>query len=65
MFCGKIIAFDYIAVMKKKECPSCAMMIDNGAKICPICSYEYPQPNRLYQIIAIILVLIFILFYIL
>ena len=51
--------------MKKKECPSCAMMIDSSDKICPICKYEYPLPNRLYQIIAFILVLIFILFYIL
>jgi hypothetical protein len=51
--------------MNKKECPSCAMMIDEKAKVCPICKYEYPQPNRLYQVIAIVLILVFILFFIL
>lgn len=54
----------YIEIMNQKECPSCAMMIDKGAKECPICNYEYPQQNRLYQIIAIVLVLIFLLGYI-
>ena len=56
---------DYIALMEKKECPSCAMMIEKDAHQCPICQYEYPRPNRLYQIVAIILVLVFILFFIL
>ena len=27
--------------MKKKECPSCAMMVDAKAKECPICEYEF------------------------
>lgn len=51
--------------MSKKECPSCAMPIDADATVCPICAYEFPRANRLYQIIAIVLVLIFILFFIL
>jgi len=55
----------YITPMKKKECPSCAMMIDEDAINCPVCGYEYPQPNRLYQIMALILILIFLLMYIL
>jgi len=50
--------------MKQKECPSCAMMIDKKARHCPICNYEYPRPNRFYQVIAIILAVIFILTYI-
>jgi len=39
-------------------------MIDKNDKICSICNYEYPQQNRLYQIVAIILVVIFILSYV-
>lgn len=54
----------YIGGMNQKECPSCAMMIEQDAKECPICAYEYPQSNRLYPVVAIILVLIFILAYI-
>ena len=50
--------------MKQKECPSCAMMIDESAKVCPVCNYEFTKPNRLYQIIAIVLIVIFVLFYI-
>jgi len=50
--------------MKQKECPSCAMIIDEDAKEYPICNYEYPKPNRWYQIIAIILTIIFLLSYV-
>jgi len=60
-----MLKVDYIAAMNQKECPSCAMMINKDAKECPICNYEYPQQNRVYQIIAIVLVLIFLLGYIL
>ncbi len=49
----------------KKECPSCAMKIDKAAKTCPVCGYEFPRPNRLFQFIAIFLLLLFLLFYLL
>jgi RNA polymerase subunit RPABC4/transcription elongation factor Spt4 len=52
--------------MKKKECPSCAMEIDNSENVCPICGYEFPEgANPWYVAIAVILVLIFLLFMIL
>jgi len=47
--------------MKKKECPSCAMEINAENKICPICTYEFPQKNPLYQWIAILLAVVFLL----
>jgi predicted amidophosphoribosyltransferase len=61
---GKAAELSSEKKMEKKECPSCAMPIDVKAKICPICNYEYPTHNRVYQVIAIILLLIFLLFYI-
>ncbi|MEL7002117.1 MAG: hypothetical protein AAFN93_05185 [Bacteroidota bacterium] len=51
--------------MKKKECPSCAMEIDAKSTVCPICSYEFPSTSKGYQIIAVLLVLLLILFFIL
>ncbi len=49
-------------LMKKKECPSCAMEIDNAEKICPICGYEFPQQNPILKYAVIVLVIIFLLF---
>jgi hypothetical protein len=47
----------------KKECPSCAMMIEKELDICPICQYEFP--NKGYQKnlkwIAVFLALLFLL----
>ncbi|WP_138431547.1 zinc ribbon domain-containing protein [Fodinibius saliphilus] len=45
--------------MSQKECPACAVQIDNNAEICPICGYEFPtQP--LYLKVAV-WVMIFLL----
>jgi len=46
--------------MKTKECPSCAMDIDKNADFCPICLFEFPKRNPIYQWIAIILALFFL-----
>lgn len=46
--------------MKKKECPSCAMEIDDNQKICPICNYEFPQGTPTYKIVALILIALFL-----
>ncbi|MCR9250985.1 MAG: hypothetical protein NXI20_11190 [bacterium] len=48
--------------MKKKECPSCAMEIDRDEKVCPICSYEFPQTSKPIQWVAILLVLVLLYF---
>ncbi|MEX0772726.1 MAG: zinc ribbon domain-containing protein [Balneolales bacterium] len=29
--------------MKTKECPSCAVEIDDDREVCPICGYEFPE----------------------
>ncbi len=49
----------------KKECPSCAMEIDEKEKVCPICGYEFPPTKPAYTWIAILLLIVFLLFYIL
>jgi RNA polymerase subunit RPABC4/transcription elongation factor Spt4 len=46
----------------KKECPSCAMEIEAGSKECPICGYEFPQQNKTYHWIALVLVVLLLLF---
>ncbi|MDN4165132.1 hypothetical protein QWY31_06445 [Cytophagales bacterium LB-30] len=51
--------------MKKKECPSCAMMIDEKAKVCPICSFEFPTQPKWITFTAILLLLVMILYLIL
>ena len=48
--------------MPKKECPACAMEIGQNERTCPICGYQFPQTNRLHQIVAVLLVLLFLYF---
>ena len=50
--------------MKTKECPSCAMEIDDASKICPICQYEFPQQSKLHVWVAVALRLLFMLLFI-
>ena len=45
-----------------KECPSCAMEIDKKSIECPICGYEFPQQNKTFQWIALLLVALLLLF---
>ena len=51
--------------MKKKECPSCAMEIDNDEAVCPICQYEFPPKSKINIMVAVLLIIVFILFFIL
>jgi RNA polymerase subunit RPABC4/transcription elongation factor Spt4 len=48
--------------MKKKECPSCAMEVDAKATICPVCRYEFPVQNKIYLLVAIILLIVAVLY---
>ena len=50
------------SLVKKKECPSCAMEIDRDEKVCPICQYEFPQQSQINVWVAIGLVILFLLF---
>jgi len=47
---------------KKKECPSCAMMIDDDLKECNICGYEFAEIKPVYRWIAIFLIVLFLLY---
>lgn len=29
--------------MEKRECPGCAIEVDAGTEVCPICGYEFPK----------------------
>ncbi len=47
--------------MKQKECPSCAMMVDKDAEVCPICGYEFPHTSKTFTIVIIIMLIAFVL----
>ncbi len=49
--------------MKKKECPSCAMNIDESCKECPICGYGFIEQKPWIKYIAILLIIVFLLIY--
>ncbi|MBC7861492.1 MAG: hypothetical protein IAF38_00880 [Bacteroidia bacterium] len=46
--------------MKKKECPSCAMMVSKDSKFCPICDYEFTSSGKGRKWVIIILLLLFL-----
>ena len=47
-------------ISKTMECPACAMKIDVKSTTCPICGYEFPHQSRWIQIVAVLLVLLFL-----
>ncbi|MBI3220984.1 MAG: hypothetical protein HYZ44_15830 [Bacteroidetes bacterium] len=49
--------------MKKKECPSCAMNVDESSKECPICGYGFTESTPWIKYTAIFLIIIFLLTY--
>ena len=49
--------------MKKKECPSCAMMISEAASVCPVCHYEFPKQSRTGKWIIILLIALLLLYF--
>lgn len=51
--------------MKTKECPSCAMEIDAKAETCPICGYDFPKTPLYLKIVAVLMILLLIFYYIL
>lgn len=50
--------------MTTKECPSCAMNVDDKSTVCPICGYEFPVANKVYIVVAVILLIVTILYFI-
>lgn len=53
------------SVMKKKECPSCAMEVDDKEKTCPICQYEFPTQAKGTTWVAVLLLVAIVLWLIL
>ena len=52
--------------MKKKECPACAMEIEESSTICPVCGYEFGVASRGWvKWLAVLLLIIILLFWIL
>jgi RNA polymerase subunit RPABC4/transcription elongation factor Spt4 len=51
--------------MAKRECPSCAMEVDSKNESCPICGYEFPDYSKGFKLLAVLLVILFLLFFIL
>lgn len=45
--------------MKERECPSCALMIDAEADVCPYCGYDLPPaPKSSVKVVAIVMALL-------
>jgi RNA polymerase subunit RPABC4/transcription elongation factor Spt4 len=49
--------------MKTKECPSCAMEIDAGSEVCPVCRYEFPKSARTLQWVTLALVILLLIYF--
>lgn len=50
---------------EKKECPGCAVQVDADSEVCPICGYEFPKQTLGVKIMAwimIVLLLVWFLF---
>lgn len=50
---------------KKKECPSCAMEVDEPHMACPVCGYEFTSTGggrRWIAVFLLILILVYFLF---
>src|SRR5699024_2266690 len=56
---------DYIMSNKKKECPGCAMMVDQDANVCPICGYEFPKQSKTMQVMVWIMIFLLIIYWVL
>jgi RNA polymerase subunit RPABC4/transcription elongation factor Spt4 len=50
--------------MNTKECPSCAMEVDEKSKVCPICKYEFTQRGNGLKWAALILAILFLIYWI-
>ncbi|MBL7858618.1 MAG: hypothetical protein JNM57_13090 [Cyclobacteriaceae bacterium] len=50
-------------IMRKKECPSCAMEVDAKNSTCPVCGYEFTDSYRSgLKWVAIALALLFLIY---
>ncbi len=49
-------------MFENKECPGCAVEIDEDQVVCPICSYEFPQQKNKVIRIGLILIIIALIY---
>ncbi|WP_185974277.1 hypothetical protein [Litoribacter populi] len=47
--------------MNTKECPGCAMPVEQKDTICPICKFEFPQRSKAYTWVAVALAVLMLL----
>lgn len=47
--------------MKKIECPSCAVEVDEDNDVCPICGYDFPKQPLTVKVGVWILILLMFL----
>jgi predicted amidophosphoribosyltransferase len=57
-----LAGIDDLYIMEKKECPSCAMEVDAGSKVCPVCGYEFTRQGGGIKWAALLLALLFLLY---
>ncbi len=50
--------------MSTKECPGCAVEIDDDADVCPICGYELPKQPAGVRIMAWFMIILLIWWFI-
>jgi RNA polymerase subunit RPABC4/transcription elongation factor Spt4 len=44
----------------KRECPSCALMVDADAKVCPVCDHKFNPYSKWVQWLAMFLIILFL-----
>ena len=45
---------------QERECPSCALPIDQDADVCPYCGYDLPRQKNSLKIAALVMALLLI-----
>jgi RNA polymerase subunit RPABC4/transcription elongation factor Spt4 len=47
--------------MAVRECPSCAMNVDQSEEVCPICGYEFPVTKKGTYVVVWLMILLMII----
>ncbi len=45
---------------KQKECPSCALMTEADAEVCPYCGYEFPRLKARHKAFAVLFIVLMV-----
>ena len=41
-----------------RECPSCALPVEEKAEVCPYCGYEFPATSPVHRAVAWLMILL-------